>query len=197
MSATPPGGRRADRSTPRAENPDQEQRPRRSKAFLIGVVLVPVLIAAVLAGWLWATNGDDGDHGNESATTSSSGTESSEAPEPSEQPEQELPEVARSANEVLVAWSDRGVGYDEWWTRLEPLLTPGGREAYAFTDPEKLPDLGEITYRDLQRHRGGTTATVWFKTNAGRFGVDMSQQASGETWLANKVVFPGGRSMFG
>jgi hypothetical protein len=59
-----------------------------------------------------------------------------------------------------------------------------------------VPDLTEITLDDVELHDAGGTATVYFTTAQGRFGVDMSRRSSGAKWLANRVVFPDGESMF-
>ena len=105
-------------------------------------------------------------------------------------------EVVDAASAVLETWSQPTLGYDEWWTGLKPLLTPGGREAYAFTDPAQVPELAELTADHVVLNPSGATATVWFETSDGRFGVDLSQRDTSGAWLANRVVFPGEESMF-
>jgi hypothetical protein len=105
-------------------------------------------------------------------------------------------EVVDAAAAVLDTWSQPALGYDEWWSSLKPLLTPGGREAYAFTDPAQVPELAELTADHVVLNPSGATATVWFETSDGRFGVDLSRKAATGAWLANRVVFPGQESMF-
>ena len=105
-------------------------------------------------------------------------------------------EVVDAASAVLETWSQPTLGYDEWWAALKPLLTPGGREAYSFTDPAQVPELAELTADHVVLNPSGATATVWFETSDGRFGVDLSHKATTGTWLANRVVFPGEESMF-
>jgi hypothetical protein len=104
--------------------------------------------------------------------------------------------VVDAASAVLETWSQPTLGYDEWWSALKPLLTPGGREAYSFTDPAQVPELAELTADHVVLNPSGATATVWFETSDGRFGVDLSHKAATGTWLANRVVFPGEESMF-
>jgi hypothetical protein len=104
--------------------------------------------------------------------------------------------VARAATTVLTTWSRPGAEYAGWWRRLEPLLTPGGQQAYAYTDPAQLPDLRDVEVRKVVVHPPGLAATVYFTTSEGRYGVDLSRRAQGARWLANRVVFPGGESMF-
>ena len=103
-------------------------------------------------------------------------------------------DVVTSATAVLRAWSHRGLTYPWWWAELRPLLSPGARAAYAHTDPEQLPVLGEL--RPVGQQRSGDTATVWFSTDAGRFGVDLSRTAPDGEWRAHRILFPGQESMF-
>jgi hypothetical protein len=105
-------------------------------------------------------------------------------------------EVVEAASAVLDTWSQPALGYDEWWSGLKPLLTPGGREAYSFTDPAQLPELADLTADHVILNPSGATATVWFESSDGRFGVDLSRKAATGAWLANRVVFPGEESMF-
>ena len=102
-----------------------------------------------------------------------------------------------AASTVLETWSRRDLDYDTWWAGLRPLLTPGGRQAYAHTDPAQVPELGTLELDAVDQHPGGGTATVWFTTSGGRFGVDLSRREAGGAWLANRVIFPGQESMFG
>ena len=105
-------------------------------------------------------------------------------------------EVVDAAAAVLDTWSQPALGYDEWWSGLKPLLTPGGREAYSFTDPAQVPELADITADHVVLNPSGATATVWFETSDGRFGVDLSRKPATGEWRANRVVFPGQESMF-
>jgi hypothetical protein len=105
-------------------------------------------------------------------------------------------EVVEAASAVLNRWSQPALGYDEWWSGLKPLLTPGGREAYSFTDPAQVPELADLTADHVVLNPSGATATVWFETSDGRFGVDLSRKAATGEWLANRLVFPGEESMF-
>lgn len=105
-------------------------------------------------------------------------------------------EVVEAASTVLDTWSQPALGYDEWWSGLKPLLTPGGREAYSFTDPRQVPEIADLTADHVVLNPSGATATVWFETSDGRFGVDLSRKASTGKWLAHRVVFPGEESMF-
>jgi hypothetical protein len=126
------------------------------------------------------------------AGTNDKDQESAVAPVEAEQRD----EVVEAASAVLNRWSQPALAYDEWWSGLRPLLTPGGREAYSFTDPAQVPELADLTADHVVLNPSGATATVWFETSDGRFGVDLSRKAATGTWLANRVVFPGEESMF-
>jgi hypothetical protein len=102
--------------------------------------------------------------------------------------------AAEVATAVLRAWSRPGLTYPWWWDGLRPLLSPGARAAYADTDPDQLPLLGDL--RVVEERRAGRTATIWFRTDAGRFGVDLARAADGD-WRAHRILFPGEESMFG
>ena len=105
-------------------------------------------------------------------------------------------EVVDAAAALLNRWSQPDLGYDEWWAGVKPLLTPGGREAYSFTDPAQVPELADMSPDHVVLNPSGATATVWFETSDGRFGVDLSRKGATGKWLAHRVVFPGGESMF-
>ena len=77
-------------------------------------------------------------------------------------------EVVDAASAVLTTWSQPELGYDAWWAGLKPLLTPGGREAYSFTDPAQVPQLADLTADHVVLNPSGATATVWFETSDGR-----------------------------
>ena len=109
---------------------------------------------------------------------------------------EERDEVVDAASAVLDTWSQPELGYDAWWAGLKPLLTPGGREAYAYSDPAQVPQLDDLTADHVVLNPSGATATVWFETSDGLFGVDLSRKAATGKWLANRVVFPGEESMF-
>ncbi len=162
--------------------------PPRSTLTRIGTVVLPVAILALVA--TLGIFGDSIFNGSEPKGPDQGQTASSPTDE------QTRTEVADAATAVLDTWSSPGVEYAGWWRRLEPMLTPGGREAYAYTDPAQVPDLEAIELDEVELHDSGGTATVYFTTSEGRFGVDMSRRSPGAEWLANRVVFPDGESMF-
>lgn len=165
----------------------------RSLATRVGAVVLPVAILALVATLV--VFGDSIFDGGVEPTKPDQGQTASSATDGTQDPEAGSA-VAEAATAVLDTWSRPGVAYAAWWRRLEPLLTPGGQQAYAYTDPTKVPDLEDIAVEEIVVHDNGVTATVYFTTSEGRFGVDMSRPAKGAEWLANRVVFPGAESMF-
>ena len=180
-----PGARRAE---PATGSP-----VRRILRAALPLVIVALIATLLFFGDSLFGNGagpDPDDKGNGEATAQQA------AEEPSTEPETQR-QVATIAVQVLETWSSPDLAYDAWWKGFGPLLTPGGREAYEFTDPRKVPDLGSIEVDDVTVHGSGVTATVYVTTDEGRFGVDLSRKRAGGRWLAQRVVFPGGTSMFG
>jgi hypothetical protein len=165
--------------------------PPRSIVARVGTVVLPVAILALVATLV--IFGDSIFDGGAEPTEPDKGQTASAPLAGDEAAQAEVAEVAAT---VLDTWSRPGVAYAGWWRQLEPLLTPGGRQAYAATDPAQVPDLEEIEVEEVVLHGEGGTATVYFTTSEGRFGVDMSRQAADAQWLANRVVFPDGESMF-
>ena len=154
----------------------------------IGSILLPLAIVALFLtlavfGDSIFDGGSEPDRPNQGATASSPVGETRTV-------------LAETAAGVLETWSRPGADYAGWWRRLQPMLTPGGQEAYAQTDPAQLPRLEDIALEEVVLHPPGNAATVYFTTSAGRFGVDLSRRASDAAWLANRVVFPDGESMF-
>ncbi len=175
MSDRRPGARRA-------------EPPSRTLLSRVGWVVLPVAILTLVATLvIFGDSIFDGGSNKEpdKSETASSGLTATD--------KKALTEVAEV---VLDTWSTPGADYAGWWRQLKPMLTPGGQQAYAETDPTLLPDLQDIQLDDVQLHDPGVTATVYFTTSEGRFGLDLSRRAAGAKWLANRVIFPDGQSMF-
>ena len=178
MSQRPAGGARRAEPEPR------------STLTRIGAVVLPVAILALVATLV--IFGDSIFDGSEPEGPDQGQTASS----PTADAAKTRADVAEVATTVLDTWARPGAAYAGWWRQLEPMLTPGGREAYAYTDPAQVPDLEDIEVDEVELHDSGGTATVYFTTSEGRFGVDMSRRSPGAEWLANRVVFPDEESMF-
>ena len=98
---------------------------------------------------------------------------------------------------MLTTWSQPELGYDAWWAGLKPLLTPGRPRGLLVHRPRAGAASSPTSTADhVVLNPSGATATVWFETSDGVFGVDLSRKAATGKWLANRVVFPGEESMF-
>ena len=174
MSDRRPGARRA-------------EPPPRTFVSRVGWVVLPVAILTLVATLVIFGDSifDGGAKDPDKGETASSGLSADDKAA-----------LAEVASTVLDTWSTPGADYAGWWRDLKPMLTPGGQQAYAETDPALLPDLQDIELDDVELHDPGVTATVYFTTSEGRFGLDLSRRATGGKWLANRVIFPDGKSMF-
>ncbi len=177
-----PGHRRAGGGTRKLELPGVGGRVK----IDLTVVVVLALLAA-LGAVLYLTRGD-----GESADAPVAAPEATA----SAQAQRARNEAVDVATGLLDAWSRPDVGYAAWWADLRPMLTPGGREAYALTDPAQVPALDDLEPEKVVVSPTNTTATVYFTSAEGAFGVDLSRSSVDEHWLANRVVFPGSESMF-
>jgi hypothetical protein len=102
----------------------------------------------------------------------------------------------KAARAVLTRWSSPDLPYARWWAGLRPLLAPGGREAYAATDPHRVPTLGTLAEPRLAPGPSRDTTTVWFGTADGRYGVDLARTGGGAPWRGVRILFPGQSSGF-
>jgi hypothetical protein len=168
--------------------------PPRSSVLLriAGPAVAVALLATIVVLLVFGDRLVGGGGGDGPEQDAAPGQETVAAPVDAEQRD----EVVEAASALLNRWSQPDLDYDAWWKGLRPLLTPGGREAYAFTDPRKVPELADLSADHVVLNPSGATATVWFETSDGVFGVDLSRKDATGAWLANRVVFPGQESMF-
>lgn len=180
-----PGARRA---TPTSRSPLA-----RWGGVVLALVLAGLVVTLLVAG--------DSIFGSEDEAPSPAAPRPSGSLAPEAEPEPAaVRQVATVAMTVLETWGRPDARYEQWWGDLAPLLTPAGRQAYEFTRPAGLPELGELTLDDVEVHGPGTTATVYVRAAGDgdrRYGVDLSRRGAGARWLAQRIVFPGTESMFG
>ncbi len=85
--------------------------------------------------------------------------------------------------------------YERWWAALKELLTPEAQESYSFTDPSRVPELS-ITGTPREESSGDPFVdTVYFRTDGGTFGVDLSRASVKARWMGESIIFPGGVSV--
>lgn len=153
----------------------------RTGSTTAGVVAALVVAAAVLFG----VRGCDTDPAaGPQPPTASPSTAAPSAPSSG------LYDPVAAARTALQTWARPDLTYDQWWDGLEPLLNPQGRQDYAATDPSVIPQL-EITGKGrLEAQSVDTSATVWFSTSAGKYGVRLARQTSTHPWLMARIYFP-------
>lgn len=155
----------------------------RAVALTLGLTLATTLAACSAPG------------GGAPDGASSSGAQAPGASaSPGDEPESATPLTV--ARQVLVSWSRPDVGYSRWWSDLEPLLSAGARQTYAYTDPAAVPALdlprvGELTEGPLPG-----TATVRFETPDGAYGVDLARAGGKGPWRAERILFPHQSSLY-
>ncbi|MCW2767107.1 MAG: hypothetical protein JWO11_3066 [Nocardioides sp.] len=113
---------------------------------------------------------------------------------PSSVPTSPVSGLRSDAQRALETWARPGTPYPQWWKELRPLLSPGAREAYAHTDPSRLPRLVFVGGPAVKSGPSTQTATVYFVTTGGIFGADMARPARHQRWLLLRILFPGQES---
>jgi hypothetical protein len=91
------------------------------------------------------------------------------------------------------AFSARGLSQQDWWARLEPLLSRSARAVYVYDDPRNLPDLtltGDIHVAPKAPDRPKYTAEVVVPTSKGTFGLDLERHSLRSRWLLYAIKFP-------
>lgn len=160
-------------------------RPGAARSGVAGVLAVLVLAALMLLG----VRGCDTDPGIDPGARPH--VDPTSTVPPSDPPASSgLYDPVAAARTALQTWARPDLPYDQWWAELEPLLSPQGRQDYAATDPAVVPQL-EITGKGrLETEHVDTSATVWFSTSAGRYGVRLARQTSTHPWLMARIYFP-------
>lgn len=70
-------------------------------------------------------------------------------------------------------------------------MTSLGQDVYEATDPSVLPDLTITGPARRDDWPDPFVATVWFPTDHGEFGVDISRADANSRWKGDKIIFPG------
>ena len=94
---------------------------------------------------------------------------------------------------VWAAFSERGLPYDDWWARLEPLLSGSARAVYVYDDPRNLPKMeltGKLRLAARPPARPRYTAEVIVPTDKGDFALDLERHALDSKWLLYAITFP-------
>jgi hypothetical protein len=93
---------------------------------------------------------------------------------------------------VWAAFSHRGVSYDAWWARLEPLLSDSARAVYVYDDPRNIPSMeltGPIRPAAKPPGQARYTAEVVVPTSKGVFRLDRERHTLASMWLLYAIKF--------
>ena len=164
-------------------------RPPALRRILLAVLLVALLVGGGVAAWVLGRS-DESSSGAPEPPPSSPTSATTATPAAPDAP------PVKAARAVLTRWSAPDLPYARWWAGLRPLLAPGGREAYAATDPRRVPLLGSLEKPRMRPGPSRDTTTVWFGTDDGRYGVDLARAGGREPWRGVRILFPGQSSGF-
>lgn len=163
---------------------------------MIGVTRLTVA-AALLA--LAATSGCAAEHGKTSAgdaaAAHSTKAAGSPSPTPLLTPTAPAGTPLGAGERVWAAFSERGVAYDAWWTRLKPLLSDSAQAVYVYDDPTKIPAMkltGRLRVAAKAPDQAGFTAEVIVPTSKGVFALDLERRTLKSKWLLYAIKFPPG-----
>jgi hypothetical protein len=160
------------------------------RRILLAVAGVLLVAGVGVGAWVVLSRGDEAASPQAAPSTSAGAPASSAGPADPDSPQ------VRAARTVLHRWSSRELPYPRWWQRLRPLLTAGAREAYAATDPRRVPALTALEQPRMRPGPSRDTSTVWFRTGEGRFGVDLARSTRRDPWRGVRILFPGQTSVF-
>lgn len=158
--------------------------------------LVVLLVAGGLSLWWWGRPTEPKDH-PPAAPAPAAIAQPSASPTPSPVAGLDRAHAAETARRVLTVWSNPQLDHDTWWHNLKPLLVDEAQQSYEYTDPSNIPKL-RITghaVEDRSLPLDPHVATFYFKTTAGRFGVDVARSPEGGTWRGVSIIFPGRSSV--
>lgn len=87
-------------------------------------------------------------------------------------------------------FSRRTVPSSAWWSDLEPVLTPGARQAYQGTDPRNVPAAKITGPAKLTPASTARVARVSVPTDVGAYLVILTRSPDRPTWLAERIMPP-------
>lgn len=98
----------------------------------------------------------------------------------------------KTADEAMRSFARPSMSGTDWWSELEPLLTPAAAFAYEGTDPANVPASEVTADPELVDESSPYLARVAVPTNAGEYVVLLARTAAGEPWLVERLTPPGG-----
>lgn len=93
----------------------------------------------------------------------------------------------QTARHVLETFAQPEATYETWWSQLEPLLTPGAAQDYAYVVPEVIPVSKILSDGVIIDDASAHFVIVEFTTDAGRYHILMSRTDGDAPWLATRI----------
>jgi hypothetical protein len=93
-----------------------------------------------------------------------------------------------AATAALTAFARPALDPAQWWTELQPLLSPAAAAAYEGTDPAAVPASAVTGPPQPTPAVSGFLATVLVPTDAGEYAVLLVREGDGAPWLVERIT---------
>ena len=97
--------------------------------------------------------------------------------------------AAAVAVAAVAALCHPGRSAADWWSALEPFLTPAAAEAYRTVDPNRVP-CTRVAGAAMPRSGDGFTQLVTVPTDAGGCVVSLQRAHQQDRWVADRIALP-------
>src|SRR5205823_2273695 len=97
-----------------------------------------------------------------------------------------------AATRVMRMFARPDLSRQYWFRELSPLLSPAAAQAYAGTDPGRVPAHRVTGAAELLPSTSGYIARVAVPTDLGRYTVTLSRKQQSGPWLAERLQPPPG-----
>lgn len=99
-----------------------------------------------------------------------------------------------SAEEVVRAFAQPELDFDQWWAQIQPLLDQKASRDYSYMDPAVIPATEVTGEGKLLDEDSVYVARVEVPTDAGTYTVIMSRTDAVAPWLTSRITPPEGSS---
>ena len=89
---------------------------------------------------------------------------------------------------AVTAFARPDVPAEEWWSELEPLLSPAAVEAYAGTDPAEVPARAVTGPPWQGESESPYLALTFVPTDVGDYAVLLVRDGGGAPWLVERIT---------
>ncbi|MDF2442024.1 MAG: hypothetical protein JWR01_227 [Subtercola sp.] len=92
-----------------------------------------------------------------------------------------------AATTVMAVFAEPSLGGQEWMTKMTPLLSPSGYDAYLGTDPAQIPAHHVTGPGTVLPGATDVALIVQVPTDAGLYTVSLSRPDTAGAWLADQI----------